>query len=234
MTSPEKRFGDIVAKRRSALGLNRKQVQQNGGPSDTKLAAIESGDSDARMHSSTLEKLDTALQWVPGSASRALSGGEPTPLSSQGEALRFGPNEVAVPIVDLTSLIRATDTLNMALLDLDSPSDDVKSSFAELSAVVSRLTLIKVIDLFERNAGPDHPPPPNLDLIFGTHLNQPAERQGADPTDLEDRLYLRWLAHRRVNIDAATEHRFRQRWFDHQPLQPSNISQPFTSESGGE
>jgi len=78
MSSTEdlKRFGSIVKDRRAALGMTQLEVWQSGGPSNTTLTKIENAEG-APPSGLTLRKLDHALRWSPGSAKRALEGGEP-------------------------------------------------------------------------------------------------------------------------------------------------------------
>lgn len=74
-------LGERVRTRRSELGLSQLDAHAAGGPSNTTLTAIENGQA-ATISSGTLRKLDTALQWAPGSARRVLEGGEPTQAPS--------------------------------------------------------------------------------------------------------------------------------------------------------
>lgn len=220
MKSGLSRFGALVATRRAALGLSRDRVAELGGPSDTTLARLEQGAGPLPSRA-TLIKLDTALEWIPGSAAQALAGGEPIPVEGDetkksDDALQVGSTEITVPLQLLTDLINQADVianLTREMVDGDMiPLEVLDSSLAELSTSVTRLARIPVIGMFERNGGPGRAVPGMLSLAFAHHLDMPAHRADADPDDLEERLYLRWLAHREVDIDDETAARFLERW----------------------
>lgn len=64
-------------------------VWRAGGPSNSVMTGLESG-SARSVSSKTLSKLDTALQWEPGSARRVYEeGGEPVELAGPGSPQRF-------------------------------------------------------------------------------------------------------------------------------------------------
>lgn len=72
------RLAYYVTAFRSTRGMSQKAVSANGGPSDTTLSKIETGEwRPTRGVDQTLEKLDAGLGWQPGSASQVLAGGEP-------------------------------------------------------------------------------------------------------------------------------------------------------------
>ena len=72
---------DIVHARRASLGLTMKAVTQAGGPSDALLSRIEADRwAPTRGVTTTLTKLDTALQWEPGSAAHIIAGHPPREL----------------------------------------------------------------------------------------------------------------------------------------------------------
>jgi transcriptional regulator with XRE-family HTH domain len=218
MESGLPRFGAIVAARRASLGRTRDRIAELGGPSDTTLANLEAGTG--RVPSpATLVKLDTALDWAPGSAARTLAGGEPTPLeeheADSSTSLQVGSNEIAVPLPLLTELINQADAIAGLAQDADGdsvPLEALQSKLADLSTSVTRLARIPVIGMLERNGGPGREVPGILALALAHHLDMPADRADADPADFEERLYLRWLAHRPVDIDDATAARFLERW----------------------
>ncbi|OMC08579.1 helix-turn-helix domain-containing protein [Mycolicibacterium fortuitum] len=57
------------------------EIAANGGPSDETISKIEQGRwRPTRSVQKTLEKLESGLDWAPGSANAILSGGEPTEL----------------------------------------------------------------------------------------------------------------------------------------------------------
>lgn len=76
------RFGTLVRQRRLELGLTQDQVAAAGGPSDKRQTQIEKGASPAPSIT-TQAKVDTGLQWKPGSAATTLRGGTPTKLEDE-------------------------------------------------------------------------------------------------------------------------------------------------------
>ncbi len=75
-------FGEVFQRRRLELGLTQEAVQAASGPSPRRQAQIERGKGPAPSVW-TLAKIDKALQWVPGSAERVLSGGRPEPAAAR-------------------------------------------------------------------------------------------------------------------------------------------------------
>lgn len=71
-------LADQVESRMREMGLNKSTLAKNGGPSRTVLAGIRGGKR-GRPSEETLEKLDSSLQWEPGSAAETARGGYPTP-----------------------------------------------------------------------------------------------------------------------------------------------------------
>lgn len=69
-----------VLRRRKELALSHVEVGELGGPSTTKMTQIENSIGPTPS-TATLKKLDVALEWVSGSARRALLGGDPVPLA---------------------------------------------------------------------------------------------------------------------------------------------------------
>ena len=82
------RFGRIVRERRDYLGLRQDQVAARGGPSTTTLTKVENGTPPAPTPG-TLRKLDVGLGWEQGSATRAVSGGDPTPTHENAIKTEF-------------------------------------------------------------------------------------------------------------------------------------------------
>ncbi|WP_280186525.1 MULTISPECIES: helix-turn-helix domain-containing protein [Nocardia] len=78
-----KQFGELVSKRRLALGLNIAQAAERGGLSDKRFGQIERGEGHL-PNQSTLSKVDRALNWEPNSSAGALHGDTPpTPLGKK-------------------------------------------------------------------------------------------------------------------------------------------------------
>lgn len=83
MASPNLRaLGDAVRERRLRLGLTQRQAAEACGLSDRTFIRVEKGTGPV-VRDIALSRLDDGLRWEPGSAQRALEGGEPTPLASQ-------------------------------------------------------------------------------------------------------------------------------------------------------
>ncbi|WP_241479838.1 helix-turn-helix domain-containing protein [Mycolicibacterium neoaurum] len=79
MEAPEQgieRLHHFVTERRRALGISRAQMFARGGPSPSTMNKALTGDRG--LSRSTLERIDRALGWAPGSAETAMSGGAPT------------------------------------------------------------------------------------------------------------------------------------------------------------
>ena len=74
------RLGEYVERRIAELGLEYAAVCRASGFSDETLSKIRKGSVHARP--ATYRKLERALLWEQGSVDAVLSGGEPTPLTS--------------------------------------------------------------------------------------------------------------------------------------------------------
>ena len=100
MSSNAKRLAAAVKARREELDLSQLDVWQQGGPSNTTLTKIESGqlESLARV---TARKLDAGLRWQEGSARNVWAGGEAVPLGDEDDwraaidALNLSPENYA-------------------------------------------------------------------------------------------------------------------------------------------
>lgn len=87
------RLGRIVKDRRDELGLSQMEVWKGrGGPSTTKLGNLEDGDPPFPS-ATTKKKLETALEWSPGSVDRILSGGEPVIVEPEVSAPSESPGK---------------------------------------------------------------------------------------------------------------------------------------------
>lgn len=95
MTAPQwEELGRKVRDRRLGRGWSQAEVAARGGPSDTLQTAIENGTwTPARSVQATLIKIDTGMQWVAGSASTVLAGGEPTPIEGTTTREAAAPDE---------------------------------------------------------------------------------------------------------------------------------------------
>ncbi|MEV0945370.1 helix-turn-helix domain-containing protein [Rhodococcus sp. NPDC049939] len=215
-SSTRVRFGQLVHKRRRFLNLTQDQVTAAGGPSDAAQTRAENGTGpDPSIE--TLRKLDTALQWVPGSAARALEGGDPTPLEAlaRGERpsgshpLTLGPSEISL---DLDTIVEILDP-NTRITKLSAAHPEVPGladAAGSLSRVVSKITGAYVTRLLEVNGGPSGPRQPLVEFAFGHLLEEPS--QVADASEREEVHYRRFLYGKEEELDAATRDRFRRRW----------------------
>lgn len=99
------RLGAYVVSRRTELGHDRQQdLADAAGVAVRTIGALERGE---RVRASTVAKIERALDWLPGSASTVLHGGEPDTKDANAEELHFDdPAEVA--IWNLAELDRAT------------------------------------------------------------------------------------------------------------------------------
>lgn len=79
MEAPEQgieRLHHFVSERRRALGISRTQMFARGGPSPSTMNKALTGDRG--LSRTTLERIDRALGWSPGSAESVMGGGIPT------------------------------------------------------------------------------------------------------------------------------------------------------------
>lgn len=214
MSDEQRRLGEYVAARRLALGLSYAQVHQQGGPSDTRTRAIENGTGPA-LRSSTLDKLDLALRWAPGSARAVLNGDEPVPAPAptkndvprmsldEGE-FTVSNNEIAQMVASLRELDRQFQSANNAVL----ADPELHGSYVRHTSVVSTIVGHWVTSLLERNVHADHSLPPILELALGPYLDAEMIH---DRSDADEQLYRRWLAGRDVPISPAQRAAFSQR-----------------------
>lgn len=202
------RLGDYVLSRRRGLGLTRDQVRAAGGPSDTRLASIEEGLGPAPTPS-TLQKLDAALQWTPGSAAAIQRGGTPTELASGREpATLIGVSQVAVAADELADLISATDRLESEIRSQHRTSE-VDGAVANLRRAVSALAGRWATDLLERNAGTAGVISPVIELAMGHLLDAPVD--DTPEPERTERLYRRWLTKRDVSLREEQRAQFENR-----------------------
>lgn len=70
------RLHHFVSERRRALNISRAEMYARGGPSPSTMNKALSGDRG--LSRTTLERIDRALGWAPGSAATVMTGGQPT------------------------------------------------------------------------------------------------------------------------------------------------------------
>ncbi|KAA8888288.1 helix-turn-helix transcriptional regulator [Nocardia colli] len=211
----QKRFGRIIKERRDELGLTQLQIGDLGGPSAPTIRKIEDGD--AAISTTTLNKLDAPLRWLPGSAARTYAGGTPAVADDLGPAARHpgesvvaGPDSIRFEIADLTGLLATAGRLNDAVEQGRATDPQLTSAIDELNRVVSKLSARYATAMLERNGGPGRVLHPLVEMAFAHLLEVPAE--ASEGTELQERRYRRWLAGRSEDVDAATEGQFRARW----------------------
>lgn len=78
MPEPHELLDEAMKRRRLELRMNWRQVVETAGISYEALRAIRRGDY--RPTELTARRLDDALQWLPGSVTTVLAGGEPTAI----------------------------------------------------------------------------------------------------------------------------------------------------------
>jgi hypothetical protein len=211
------RFGRIVQERRVELGLTQAQMVSQGGPSAPTQRKIEDGDP--TISAVTLHKLDAPLRWTPGSAARAFHGGDPEPKAG-GEAAHSpmpGPDSIGLDAAELTALMALVGQLNdVAQMIRCSCADpaavaELDAAIASYAAAVGGISARYATALLEHNGGPGRSLHPLVEIAFAHLFDVPAAGTAEEQTE---RLYRRWLAGRRVGVDAATEKQFRIRWAD--------------------
>lgn len=215
------RFGNLIVQRRGELGLTQGDVHAAGGPSDLTLRKLERAET-VRPDAATLSKLDKALRWAPGSASRAFQGGEPTPLPDTATSsaaawtkLRppmkmFGLDQGVVlrtdALADLTRCSSALDVFDAAA-GLDA---EQLQRVADLRAFLDRIIRAWIMRQAEvaRAAGEVS----DLVIALDDHLR--STPRASDPTDIEDLRYLRWLVDYEASPPFTAEElgRFEQRF----------------------
>lgn len=216
MSDAQRRLGELVAARRLSLGLTYAQIQQRGGPSDTRTRAIENGTGPA-LRSSTLDKLDVALRWEPGSARTVFAGGDPTPAADPAKSaprmslddggFTVSNHEVAQMVASLRELDRQFQSAKNAVV----ADPELHGAYLRHTGVVSTLVGHWVTGLLERNVHADHTLPPMLELALAPYLDAEMVH---DRSDADEQLYRRWLAGRDVPISPAQREVFTHRLDD--------------------
>lgn len=104
------RLGEYVRAARGAR--TQKAIHALGGPTDTTIGKIESGQwRPTRGVDQTLEKLDKGLGWQPGAATRILQGQEPADEQMISREVTLLSK---VPTLDLIDEIRRRELENLS------------------------------------------------------------------------------------------------------------------------
>ncbi|MEU7140297.1 hypothetical protein ABZ942_12670 [Nocardia sp. NPDC046473] len=217
----QKRFGRLIKARRMWLNMTRDDVHDAGGPADTTLARIEDpGPDTAPPRPKTLRGLDNSLRMVPGSAARALNGGElealaDTPQVADPDGPASNPltfRAVTVDVSVVQSLVAAAEAYDQfcARPDLSEAAAAAAHAIREqLGIAVGKVAAAHATEVLERVGGPGRALPAFIELAYGQYLSAPPTATGAD---LEDQLYRRWLAGRAADLDPAHVATFTSRW----------------------
>ena len=214
MSDQQRRLGEFVAARRRSLGLSYLEVQQQGGPSDTRTRAIENG-TGPELRSSTLQKLDVALRWAPGSARSILSGGSPVPRPPVDSPVQpraslvegdfvVSNSEIAEMVASLRELDRQFQSANNAVI----ADPELHNAYVRHTSVVSTIVGHWVTSLLERNYRAGQDLPAILELALGPYLDAEMVH---DRSDADEQLYRRWLAGRDVPMSREQREMFMQR-----------------------
>ena len=117
MEAPERgieRLHHFVTERRRALGISRAQMFARGGPSPSTMNKALTGTRG--LSRTTLERIDRALGWAPGSAETAMGGGTPTSHIPAPEAGCPAHEHVVAVLESLRTQLHTADQLVAGLL----------------------------------------------------------------------------------------------------------------------
>lgn len=213
------RFGRLVTTRRRELSLSLIALRNAGGPVPATTSKIERG-LEPKPALATFNRLDQALQWVPGSAARAWNGGTPTPVEAirsersitAGPTIHRGPMQLVISTELLPVLTRIVNRVREGRAEMELP-ESLTQAFDELDAVVARLNRSWLISYTEQrliesgNIDDD----PLLTVILEPQLD-------ADPFasqneyDRQDATYLRWLLGRGKGLTQEQIQAAQSRW----------------------
>lgn len=206
-----------VAMRRKVLGLTQSSLARRGGPAKRTVYRIESSwyaNHGGEMSHATLDALDTALQWSPGSASRVLYYHDrPLPIeqATPSDAERLSQYR------DWSHALHgAAASLDKG--DLGGATDDLRKVAAELDQVVDAATRADeqrrkaaqadaFTDILQQLRADGKVLSPVMETAFGEFLVHP-------PGEIdEDVSYRRWLLGR-DQVTPEQETAFHQRYVE--------------------
>ncbi|MGY1439463.1 helix-turn-helix domain-containing protein [Streptomyces reniochalinae] len=110
------RLADLVARRRTELGLTQIATAREAGLTKTTYRQVEAGHS---VRDSTYGKLEPALGWAAGSCSEVLQGGDPVVISPSVNGAVV--TSVAVENLDDNDVGQAVQNAAIAVTDLPAP-----------------------------------------------------------------------------------------------------------------
>lgn len=200
-----------VRQRRDYLCLSQRSIYAAGGPSPATLNKIENPSGDDPASARTLEKLDSVLQWEPGTSRRVLAG-EITVEDATQQSRSTVPeahDSTSDPLSPWSFILTLSqDTINY-ILDTYNLPDVPPSLHARGEKLVQQLSDHYTTMLLETYGGPNRTTPPLIQATIGGSLT--ADEPPSDSAEHERWLYRRWLIGMPVN-DPQAERRFRRHW----------------------
>lgn len=204
-------LADAVTTRRRALGLTRIGLHEAGGPSDSTMSRIENPTvSTAYPRPSTLDRLDTALRWKPGSAAGCLDLREPVPVEDVEapvvaiDPAAHGGSDHPVGVagssdpLDFDYVAVPVDVLRDGLMIIQqnlTPADipGGASALGQLIQFAQKLSAAHATEVLERLGGPGRQMPGFLQITFAPYLLEEAPFDEPSEQQRDDQNYRRWL-----------------------------------------
>lgn len=160
-------LSELVSARRAELKLSLRDVWSNGGPAVATLRNIESGKA-ISFRGETLDKLDQALQWPPGTARQA-AGVTPATVATDGPKAHPSPGHppsyLRLVPEELSDLITWTNHIGTVL-----------------KAVTSRSERSLTVDELERLITAHHEQNVWVSVLAGEWFDDLIERDKGDKT----------------------------------------------------
>ncbi len=204
-------LADAVTTRRRALGLTRIGLHEAGGPSDSTMSRIETPTASTTYpRPSTLDRLDVALRWKPGSAAGCLDLRDPVPVEdiaglpaavteppTQGDSEAPAYTGASDPL-DFDYVAVPVDVLRDGLMLIQqnlTPADiaGVANALRRLIQFAQKLSAAHATEVLERLGGPGKPIPGFLQITFAPYLLEDAPFDEPSDQQRDDQRYRRWL-----------------------------------------